>query len=37
MDQLSADGVAIETNIDGVYLGAQRYEPLLAELDRTCC
>jgi predicted TIM-barrel fold metal-dependent hydrolase len=34
VDQLGADGVAIETNTDGIYLGDSRYEPLLAELDR---
>jgi predicted TIM-barrel fold metal-dependent hydrolase len=34
MDQLGGDGVTTETNIDGIYLGDARYEPLLAELDR---
>jgi predicted TIM-barrel fold metal-dependent hydrolase len=33
-DQLGSDGVATETNIDGIYLGDPRYEPLLTELDR---
>ncbi len=34
VDQLGSDGVTTETNIDGIYLGDPRYEPLLAELDR---
>jgi predicted TIM-barrel fold metal-dependent hydrolase len=34
IDQLGSDGVTTETNIDGVYLGDPRYQPLLAELDR---
>jgi predicted TIM-barrel fold metal-dependent hydrolase len=34
MDQLGSDGVTTESNIDGIYLGDPRYEPLLAELDR---
>ncbi|GAA3309889.1 hypothetical protein GCM10020295_75630 [Streptomyces cinereospinus] len=31
---LGSDGVTIETNAHGVYLGDPRLEPLLAELDR---
>jgi 6-methylsalicylate decarboxylase len=31
--QLGCDGVAIETNTGGTYIGDSRYEPLLAELD----
>ncbi|MEU0787260.1 hypothetical protein ABZ341_37645 [Streptomyces sp. NPDC006173] len=34
MDDLGADGVTVETNTHGVYLGDTRYEPLYAELDR---
>ena len=34
IDQLGSDGVATESNVDGIYLGDPRYEPLLAELDR---
>jgi predicted TIM-barrel fold metal-dependent hydrolase len=34
IDQLGGDGVTTESNIDGIYLGDPRYEPLLAELDR---
>ncbi|MFD7709563.1 amidohydrolase family protein [Streptomyces sp. NPDC059785] len=33
-DTLGADGVVLETNTDGVYLGDQRLEPVFAELDR---
>ncbi|KAL4947145.1 hypothetical protein BDW69DRAFT_178966 [Aspergillus filifer] len=33
-DHLEADGVALLTNVDGYYLGHERYEPLWAELDR---
>jgi predicted TIM-barrel fold metal-dependent hydrolase len=32
-DHLAADGVVLETNFDGVYLGDARLEPLYAELD----
>ncbi|GJF30580.1 amidohydrolase [Kitasatospora sp. NE20-6] len=34
LDVLGADGVAVETNHHGVYLGDPRNEPLWAELDR---
>lgn len=33
-DELGCDGVTIETNTGGVYLGDPRFEPLFAELDR---
>jgi 6-methylsalicylate decarboxylase len=33
-DRLGADGIALLTNVDGVYLGDERYEPLWAELGR---
>lgn len=34
MDQLGSDGVTLETNAHGIYLGDARLTPLLAELDR---
>ncbi|QMU70015.1 amidohydrolase family protein [Streptacidiphilus sp. P02-A3a] len=34
MDDLGSDGVTLESNAHGVYLGDERYEPLYAELDR---
>jgi predicted TIM-barrel fold metal-dependent hydrolase len=34
LDRLGADGVVLETNTHGVYLGDPRLEPLFAELDR---
>ena len=34
LDDLGSDGVAVETNTEGVYLGDERYEPLYAELAR---
>ncbi|KAL4995192.1 hypothetical protein BDV10DRAFT_188308 [Aspergillus recurvatus] len=34
MDHLDADGVVLMTNVDGYYLGHERYERLWAELDR---
>ncbi|MFE5700340.1 amidohydrolase family protein [Rhodococcus koreensis] len=34
MDQLNSDGVTLQTNAHGIYLGDPRLEPLLAELDR---
>ncbi|MFJ9173692.1 amidohydrolase family protein [Streptomyces sp. NPDC102360] len=34
LDELGSDGVAIETNAHGHYLGDPRFEPLWAELDR---
>ena len=34
LDELGCDGVTVETNTLGIYLGDARYEPLLAELDR---
>jgi len=34
LDVLEADGVSLLTNVDGVYLGDERYEPLYAELHR---
>jgi predicted TIM-barrel fold metal-dependent hydrolase len=33
-DDLGSDGVAIETDTDGIYLGDSRYEPPWAELNR---
>ncbi len=32
--QLGSDGVTVETNTGGTYVGDARYKPLLAELDR---
>ncbi|WP_028934768.1 amidohydrolase family protein [Pseudonocardia spinosispora] len=34
LDELGSDGVALETNAEGTYLGDPRYEPLWTELDR---
>ncbi|WP_103348885.1 amidohydrolase family protein [Amycolatopsis sp. CA-128772] len=34
VDDLGCDGVTVETNTAGVYLGDPRYAPLWAELDR---
>jgi len=34
LDHLGSDGVALETNSEGHYLGDERYQPLWAELDR---
>lgn len=34
LDELGADGVVLETNFHGVYLGDSLLEPLYAELDR---
>ena len=34
LDTLQADGIALLTNVAGVYLGDDRYEPLWAELHR---
>ncbi|XVU27729.1 amidohydrolase family protein [Actinoplanes sp. CA-054009] len=34
LDVLGADGVVVESNHDGIYLGDTRFEPLWAELDR---
>jgi 6-methylsalicylate decarboxylase len=34
VDELGCDGVTIETNAGGSYLGDPRFEPLFAELDR---
>ncbi len=34
LDELGADGVVLETNHRGVYLGDERMEPLYAELNR---
>lgn len=33
-DTLGVDGVILETNIDGIYLGAPAFAPIFAELDR---
>lgn len=33
-DTLGADGVAVETNHHGIYMGDQRLDPLFAELNR---
>jgi predicted TIM-barrel fold metal-dependent hydrolase len=34
LDTLGSNGVALETNAEGIYLGDGRYAPLWAELDR---
>lgn len=34
LDVLGSDGVTLESNAGGVYLGDRRYEPLWSELDR---
>jgi predicted TIM-barrel fold metal-dependent hydrolase len=34
LDVLMLDGVALMTNVNGLYLGDERLEPLMAELDR---
>lgn len=34
LDVLGADGVILETNVAGIYLGNERLEPVFAELDR---
>jgi predicted TIM-barrel fold metal-dependent hydrolase len=34
LDELGLDGVVVETNSDGFYLGNPRFEPIFAELDR---
>lgn len=34
LDELGSDGVTVETNSGGVYLGDARYEPLYEELNR---
>jgi 6-methylsalicylate decarboxylase len=34
LDELGADGVAVETNKHGYYLGHSQFEPVWAELDR---
>jgi len=34
LDELGFDGVGLFSNVDGVYLGDPRWEPVLAELDR---
>ena len=36
LDDLGSDGVALETNADGRYLGDPVFEPLWKELDRRC-
>lgn len=33
-DTLGVDGIVLETNIDGVYLGAPAFAPIFAELNR---
>lgn len=33
-DQLGVDGVILESNIDGAYLGSPRFAPIFDELDR---
>jgi predicted TIM-barrel fold metal-dependent hydrolase len=34
LDTLGSDGVALESNCEGLYLGNDRYEPLWAEMNR---
>lgn len=34
LDELELDGVVVETNSDGLYLGNPQFEPLFAELDK---
>ena len=34
LDELGSDGVTLESNSEGLYLGNERYQPLWAELDR---
>lgn len=34
LDELHFDGVCLPTNVEGVYLGDRRFEPLFAELNR---
>ena len=34
LDDLGADGVVLLTNVDGVYVGDERFDPLFADLDR---
>jgi predicted TIM-barrel fold metal-dependent hydrolase len=34
LDDLAADGVVLLTNVDGVYVGDERFDPLFADLDR---
>ncbi len=33
-DRLGADGVTLQSNIDGIYLGSPAFAPIFAELDR---
>jgi 6-methylsalicylate decarboxylase len=33
-DALSVDGISLLTNYDGIYLGDERFEPVMDELDR---
>ena len=33
-DALGADGVVLESNVDGIYLGSPRFAPIFAELGR---
>ena len=34
LNDLGADGVMLLTNVDGVYVGDERFDPLFADLDR---
>lgn len=34
LDDLGADGVVLLTNVEGVYVGDERFDPLFADLDR---
>jgi 6-methylsalicylate decarboxylase len=34
LDELGADGVVLLTNVDGVYVGDERFDPLFADLNR---
>ncbi len=37
LDELGAEGVVLLSNVDGTYLGEERFEPLWSQLDRRGC